>query len=59
MKACMFKVFNISLSAIVIGFSAMFSPTVTAAAVSDPPNIIFILVDDMRWDQLGVSGILL
>ncbi len=56
MKACMFKVFNISLSAIVIGFSAMFSPTVTAAAVSDPPNIIFILVDDMRWDQLGVSG---
>ena len=21
------------------------------------PNIVFILVDDMRWDEMGVAGI--
>jgi N-acetylglucosamine-6-sulfatase len=27
-----------------------------ATAVAAPPNIVMILVDDLRWDELGVSG---
>lgn len=29
------------------------SPT---PAPSRPPNIVFVLVDDMRWDEMGVAG---
>jgi arylsulfatase A-like enzyme len=28
----------------------------TSNSTDRPPNIIFILVDDMRWDQLGITG---
>ncbi len=27
-----------------------------AAACSAPPNIVFVLVDDLRWDELGCMG---
>jgi N-acetylglucosamine-6-sulfatase len=29
---------------------------VTAPTFEDPPNIVLILVDDLRWDALGVTG---
>ena len=29
---------------------------VTAPTIEDPPNIVLILVDDLRWDALGVTG---
>ena len=25
-------------------------------AVAQPPNVVFILVDDLRWDELGAAG---
>src|SRR5437588_3195502 len=36
--------------------SGVFGPTVRAAEASARPNIIFILVDDLRWDGLGCTG---
>jgi arylsulfatase A-like enzyme len=31
-------------------------PTATANEPSEKPNILFILIDDMGWNDLGVSG---
>jgi N-acetylglucosamine-6-sulfatase len=31
-------------------------PSREVAAVRQPPNIVFVLVDDLRWDDLGVAG---
>jgi N-acetylglucosamine-6-sulfatase len=28
----------------------------SAPAPSRPPNIVFVLVDDMRWDEMGAAG---
>lgn len=28
----------------------------TATAIDDRPNIVFVLVDDLRWDELGIAG---
>lgn len=33
-----------------------YSRSQSASATKSRPNIIFILVDDLRWDELGVSG---
>mgnify|MGYP001814907210 CR=1 FL=1 len=30
--------------------------TATAPPVDDRPNIVFVLVDDLRWDELGIAG---
>lgn len=32
--------------------------TITACATTPerPPNVIVILVDDLRWDDLGITG---
>ena len=27
-----------------------------AANAQSRPNIVFVLVDDLRWDQLGIAG---
>lgn len=35
-------------------FFALFSALPVSAA--DQPNIVFVMVDDMRWDQLGITG---
>src|SRR5215467_10173717 len=32
------------------------SPQPSAAQNSSRPNIVFILVDDLRWDELGCTG---
>ena len=32
------------------------TPLLPPAAPSRPPNIVFVLVDDMRWDEMGVVG---
>jgi N-acetylglucosamine-6-sulfatase len=32
------------------------TPPPAPAPLSRPPNIVFILVDDMRWDELRVAG---
>ena len=32
------------------------SPTATGAAAERPPNIVFFLVDDMGWSDVGVFG---
>ena len=32
------------------------SQTATQATDTTPPNIVMVLVDDLRWDELGVSG---
>ena len=29
---------------------------IAAAAQDDRPNIVFILVDDLRWDDIGAAG---
>ena len=35
----------------------MLGMAVTAAqAAAKPPNIVFVLVDDLRWDELGCAG---
>lgn len=41
------------LAAAVTVWAALIVPKVWAA---DLPNIVFVLVDDMRWDQLGITG---
>src|SRR5215213_10203800 len=33
-----------------------FAPWASAAAPAPRPNIVFILVDDLRWDALGCMG---
>ncbi|QEG43790.1 Arylsulfatase precursor [Roseimaritima ulvae] len=43
---------SICLSAIL--FSSLFCLNSTARAADTPPNVIFILVDDMGWGDLGV-----
>ena len=32
------------------------APTAYAAEVPKQPNIVFVLVDDLRWDDLGCTG---
>jgi N-acetylglucosamine-6-sulfatase len=32
------------------------APALQAPTLPRPPNILFILVDDMRWDEMGVVG---
>src|SRR6185436_19386490 len=32
------------------------SKPVPSAGPSRPPNIVFVLVDDMRWDEFGAAG---
>ena len=27
-----------------------------AAGAAQPPNVVFVLVDDLRWDELGAAG---
>jgi N-acetylglucosamine-6-sulfatase len=49
--ACPLAVMMLTLVA--IGCSAPAGPP---AAPSRPPNIVFVLVDDMRWDEMGVAG---
>ncbi len=45
---------------LLLGLLLIFSITVTGqplrAAENPRPNIIFILVDDLRWDELGCAG---
>jgi N-acetylglucosamine-6-sulfatase len=48
-----FVVLTASLAA--AGCSAAAPPPVPAAS-SRPPNIVFIVVDDMRWDEMRVAG---
>jgi N-acetylglucosamine-6-sulfatase len=42
------------LTALAAGCSGSAPPA--PAPASRPPNIVFVLVDDMRWDEMGVSG---
>jgi len=37
-------------------FLVLFTFQFSAKAQSSPPNIIFILTDDQRWDALGYAG---
>ena len=32
------------------------SPPPEPARPARPPNFVFVLVDDMRWDEMGVAG---
>ncbi len=32
------------------------APSSDAPVPSRPPNIVFVLVDDMRWDEMGAAG---
>ena len=51
---------------IFVGFSAMIlvafysqsqeSPAVSQQSTIRRPNIVFVLVDDLRWDEIGVAG---
>lgn len=42
---------TISILLIQIGWFCSFVPTASAKDSSTPPNIIFILIDDLRWDE--------
>jgi N-acetylglucosamine-6-sulfatase len=42
------------LTALAAGCSGSAPPA--PAPASRPPNIVFVLVDDMRWDEMGASG---
>jgi len=48
----------LTLSAIAALVSAACSapPAATRGASNRPPNIVFVLVDDMRWDEFGAAG---
>lgn len=40
---------------LVIGMAGCAGP-IPAPQPSRPPNFVFVLVDDMRWDEMGASG---
>ena len=42
-----------SLLRIAIVFGILLAPIASAA---QPPNVVFVLVDDLRWDELGAAG---
>jgi len=44
------------LAACSLLWGAMAAPIAGAAETAEKPNIIFILVDDLRWDALGCMG---
>ncbi len=35
---------------------AMLAPAALGSQAGPPPNIVFILIDDLRWDELGCAG---
>jgi arylsulfatase A-like enzyme len=48
--------YGLPLLAILIGGALSSSATVAAAKPSQPPNILFILSDDQRWDTIRALG---
>src|SRR5262245_18971080 len=46
------RILTVSLAAA----SCSSPPPPTPAASPRPPNIVFIVVDDMRWDEMRVAG---
>src|SRR5687768_16512256 len=55
----LFGLFNLTLGAALLGFApAVVSapPAEQAPAVPLRPNIVFVLMDDHRWDDLGATG---
>ncbi len=44
------------LTLVLIAWLIALSFTVRAAEESKPPNILVVLVDDLRWDDLGCTG---
>jgi arylsulfatase A-like enzyme len=45
-----------SLAALWVGLAALALPVRAAELEPRPPNIVFLLVDDLRWNVLGHSG---
>ena len=45
-----------TLLAIVLLLSCLAVPSVETCAADAPPNIVFVMTDDQRWDQLGCTG---
>ena len=39
-----------------VGLLALLFAVPAAGAAAERPNIVFILVDDLRWDSLGITG---
>jgi N-acetylglucosamine-6-sulfatase len=37
-------------------FTAAVLSVMASAAVATPPNVVMILIDDLRWDELGCAG---
>ncbi|HKQ72560.1 MAG TPA: sulfatase [Blastocatellia bacterium] len=49
--------FRILLFSLLLTFpSTAISERASGAASASRPNIVFILVDDLRWDELGIAG---
>jgi N-acetylglucosamine-6-sulfatase len=44
------------LSLVMIFPSAGIAQRASSAARNPRPNIVFILIDDLRWDELGIAG---
>ncbi len=44
------------LSLLLVFPSGLISPRPSGAGSDSRPNIVFILVDDLRWDELGCAG---
>ena len=49
--------FRVFLSSLLLIFpSAGTGQRASSAASNSRPNIVFILIDDLRWDELGIAG---
>ena len=49
--------FRILLLSLLLAFpSDVISQRPSGSASDSRPNIVFILIDDLRWDELGIAG---
>ena len=45
-----------SLTITIVLCLSLFAPAVLGQSKQNRPNIVFILVDDLRWDEIGIAG---
>ena len=50
------RLLTLSAIAAIVSGACSAPPDATRGASDRPPNIVFVLVDDMRWDEFGAAG---